>query len=84
MPSKEFLQDLKDYLVQNPLENVDTNKVPGTYDSICQSSSWSDEPLGIDGVEYLLEVVCSRKALFDDNGKFTGWSKWSTPTMWAM
>jgi hypothetical protein len=29
---------------------------------------WTDEPSGIDGETWLIEVVSSRKAIIDDNG----------------
>ena len=41
-------------------------------------TNWTDSPVGIDGEDYLIEVVCSRTK--EENG----WSEWSLPTPWSM
>ena len=93
--SKEFIYRLisnKDNYVQlvnyflnseNKLENTATGEVPTRKDNICETE-WTDEPSGIDGENYLIEVVCSRKALRNEDGEFAGWDDWSSPTLWAM
>lgn len=44
------------------------------------NTNWTDFPSGIDGEEYLIEVVCTRtKDLTTDK-----WSEWSLPNPWAV
>lgn len=83
--NKDNFVELKEYLSNpdNKLEKTATNVVPDTKDNICKSV-WTDEPQGIDGETYLIEVVCSRKAVLDENSAFAGWGDWSDPTIWAM
>lgn len=87
LPNKDAFAGLKEWLSNenNALPVVGTGKVPGVTDNYVYSDcDWKDEPAGIDGENYLIEVVCSRKAIINDSGEFTGWSKWSAPTLWAM
>lgn len=50
------------FLENSPLENTATGVVPETKDTIVEDTKWEDEPQGIDGETYFVEVVSSRKA----------------------
>lgn len=62
----------------NWLENTDTGVVPDPIEIGGIMYTWTDNPSGIDDVNNLVEVVCTR--IHEENG----WSNWSKPTYWAM
>lgn len=83
--NKDNFDQLKTWLADedHKLANTPTGIVPDRNDKIVETD-WTDEPSGIDGETYLVEVVCSRKAKLDETGAFVGWDEWSAPTIWAM
>lgn len=76
--NEDNFKQLVEYLRSNPLEITNTDIVPETKDDICESV-WTDSPLGIDGVNWSMEVTCVRTK--QEDGK---WSKWSSPIRWAV
>ena len=83
-------------VVPNKIDNYTEDEKPSWVDvtnwqpedgkyTVCESE-WTDSPQGIDGVLYLVEVVCTRKRItVEENGEtIKKWGDWSMPMLWSM
>lgn len=79
LPNRDAYIALREYINDgHPLTSGATLEVPAVNDDLGIDSKWTNNPSGIDGGNYLIEVVCSRTKKND------AWSEWSLPTYWSM
>lgn len=78
LPNRDTYIALREFLAENPLTSGGDLEVPVVNDELGLDSEWTNNPEGIDGGNYLIEVVCSRSKI---NGT---WTSWSLPTYWSM
>lgn len=78
LPNRDTYTALREFLAENPLTSGGDLEVPEVNDELGLDSEWTNNPEGIDGGNYLIEVVCSRSKI---NGT---WTSWSLPTYWSM
>lgn len=79
LPNRDTYIALREYINDgHPLTSGATLEVPAVNDDLGIEPKWTNNPSGIDGGNYLIEVVCSRTKKDDV------WSAWSLPTYWSM